>query len=1393
MAAREESSREGALRFSLSGAKERWLELLPLEHATLPLTLDLAREGDELLLRRSSRRGRGISEGRIPKSHGASLFLQAAAALAFFQAFGPWLDEEDLRAASWDVEAGTARLWLAGPPASLRRGGTGPGASAVLAAFLDRLFARGRRIAHPGARGLLDRLLSTDAAYRRAEFWVASALRAFPELAAPSSALARARTMGLAGAFVRPAASRALLEKARALVNGRAPRVFTASSAVTAGSALGLEDPGAREGTVAAAARALRERHLREAGGRPAVWIAVEPERWDGLSRRAFETASLALGGELEVTIVPACATPPLLPDEWRREVYVPCGTLHASLRFYERLASLAQAEPSSGRCLAEAMVRSAEWAAFAADATGDAPVPDPGVSAVAAFLRPDEPALDSEILEALGIAARPVESREIARLFPRRAVAPCLDALEAQGEVEREPSGRWRLRSRPRGPRLSASRREEICRRWAAIEEDPGRRIELWLAGGESGKALAQAERWFRSSPKTSAERWFGMSALLAGAVAGELPAWLEALEAEREIAGGRLGEGEKRLARLGRSPGIEKEELRAAKLRLAEIGAVRGRALEAARQAAAWRREFSDAPPEERTRALILEAQGRGREGEHEAALALLDEADRAGTDLVIGQRVEAALARARVYSLAGRFREEKETYERWRPAVLESGDDLLAVRLLSHEALGLADRREFGAALARLEEALAAARNDAVERARLSIDLASTLYYGGRAERCRELLDEAVVLAGSAGREDLARTARFNRLELAINGGEWAAASGEIEELLAGARAQGDDTRLLVALHHRSRLALRRGFLTEAARDNAEARALAERLVDRLESGQLWLEEGDRLAYEGEITAASRAYEVAAADPPDRSDSAERARERLAEIGWATGEGPPRSAIDDLLALFERDEYAAAEKAARWQVLFEARAPLPAPLRVRAECVLRGRGGEALADRVFGTSPAPAAEGSRFVGESLRGLREAIAAALVGEERRAPLEAFGLAGIAVTGPDEREVFRFGDVSGETLRRRLEAGAARYELKLAPPLSGAEPAAIAWLIETLLFRLAPPPLPSDFAEGWRQLGVIAADVSMEEPYRRLVRFAPAPVTVLVRGESGSGKEGVARAVHALSPRASGPFVPVNVPAIPSALLESELFGHSRGAFTGADRDRKGLLEEAERGTIFFDEVGDLTLPLQAKLLRALQEREIRRVGENRARRLDVRVVSATSRDLERDVEAGRFREDLYYRLHVAVIALPSLRERGRDTQLLARHFLSRCSREYGRGNLSFAPETLAALSRHGWPGNVRELQNVVSQAAALAEPGAVVGPELLPEPLRRGKRALTSGPENYRARVDEHRRGLILEALERTAGNRSRAARDLGLSRQALLYLIRELNVPIRPRSAH
>ena len=1245
-------ARERAERFGLPLAREKWLEFLPLEHAVLPAPADFGGGPGELIVVRSALPGRPVRDGRIPVSAAMSLFLQAAAASSFFQAFGFPLTPDDLLEANWDSGAGVARLWLPRTPRAVSSQTIAAASSEILAGFLD-LLLRGRRSSeHPGVRGLRAALRAPGAAYRRAEFWLAAATRSFPELASEAAAGTRDRTIGTAGWWSKTPAQRGLLEKARAIVEGRIPRIFSAGE--------GFPDP-ADCSSASRAARALRERHARETGGAKARWIAVEPEGWDPLARRAFETAARALEGEVDVALAPSLLPPPRLPDQWRREIFVPCGSLHASVRFYDRFAERVSEEPSAARESARAHVRSADWGRFVSDPTGEAPLPEP---------------------------------------------VPC----EGPGS----PSGR-----------LAVSRHD-------------------------AGKADAASEL----------------------------------VEAEREAAGGRIEEAAARLTALANRPEADARSVRAGLLRLAELEADLGRFRDAGARAAAWRHGSSDASPSQILRALLVEAKAAARKGEHEEGLRLLDEAERHASALSLEERLDVGLARAAVLSRAGRFREERAVYERWRKPVLESGEEILTARLLFREALGLADRREFAPAIARLEQALDSSRDDLVEQARISICLASTLYHAGREERCRGLLDRAVELAAAAGREDLARTAKANRLELLINAGEWDEAAADSRAMLERAAADGDETRLLVALHHASRLALRRGLLSDAERDNARARELAGRLSDRLETGELWLEEGDRLLYEGNLSGARQAYETAAADPPDRCDSAEKARRRLGELEWTPGAGPPGPALDDLAALFERDEYAAAEQAARWRVLLGR--GLPEPLRSRAERVLRRRGGGALADAIFGEADLRGPGAGWPAAETLRDLRAAAAASLAGHPfRTPPLADLGLHAIAVSDSEAREILRFGVPGYDAARRELDAGASSYVLVLSPPPSDAVGDAVAFVLETLLFRMAPERPPSDFSEGWRRLGVVAADSSMEEPYRRLVAFAPAPVTVLVRGESGSGKEAVARAVHALSPRAGGPFVAVNVPAIPAALLESELFGHARGAFTGADRERKGLLEEAERGTVFFDEIGDLHLPLQAKLLRALQEREIRRVGENRPRRVDIRVVSATSRDLESEVEAGRFREDLYYRLHVAVIALPPLRERGRDVALLARHFLERCSRDFGRGRLSLAPETLAALSGHAWPGNVRELQNAVSQAAALAPAGAAIGPELLPASIRRRETGAAS--ESYRARVDEHRRGLIHEALARASGNRSRAARDLGLSRQALAYLIRELGVTV------
>ncbi len=287
-------------------------------------------------------------------------------------------------------------------------------------------------------------------------------------------------------------------------------------------------------------------------------------------------------------------------------------------------------------------------------------------------------------------------------------------------------------------------------------------------------------------------------------------------------------------------------------------------------------------------------------------------------------------------------------------------------------------------------------------------------------------------------------------------------------------------------------------------------------------------------------------------------------------------------------------------------------------------------------------------------------------------------------------------------------------------------------------------------------------------------------VRNSDAPV--FITGESGTGKELVARTIHDSGQRRAGQFVAVNCGAIPDPLLESELFGHARGAFTGAAREKAGLIEEADRGTFFLDEIGDLTLHLQAKLLRALEERSIRRLGETRPRPVDVRFVSATNKDLEKEVREGRFREDLYYRLKIIVIELPPLRERREDLVPLINHFAERYAREMRRPRPYFSPPALEMLLRYAWPGNVRELQNEVRRCLVLAGDGNLIREEHLSSAINpRGE----SFPESSRrfgaARADFEKR-FLLEALARCEFRRARTAAEIGITRQGLFKLIRK-----------
>ncbi len=320
-----------------------------------------------------------------------------------------------------------------------------------------------------------------------------------------------------------------------------------------------------------------------------------------------------------------------------------------------------------------------------------------------------------------------------------------------------------------------------------------------------------------------------------------------------------------------------------------------------------------------------------------------------------------------------------------------------------------------------------------------------------------------------------------------------------------------------------------------------------------------------------------------------------------------------------------------------------------------------------------------------------------------------------------------------------------------------------------------------------------------------MQRLLKLVNRVAPTDSTVLILGESGTGKELVARSLHVLSKRAGGPFVPVNVGALPESLIESELFGYTKGAFTGASADHPGLVEEAHHGTLFLDEIGDMPLSSQVKLLRTLENNEVRRLGENTPRLVDVRVIAATHRDLQALVADGRFRGDLYYRLNVVQLELPALRERSEDLGLLASYFLERAARRTGRKGLRFAPDAVALLAHHEWPGNVRELENAIEHAVAVSEHD-VLGPNDLPASVRT-PRLLTRNagidPDEYagagsargaraRAARDPDARPLedvtrehVLRVLARHAGNATAAAKQLGVSRTTLWRMLKRWEV--------
>jgi DNA-binding NtrC family response regulator len=368
------------------------------------------------------------------------------------------------------------------------------------------------------------------------------------------------------------------------------------------------------------------------------------------------------------------------------------------------------------------------------------------------------------------------------------------------------------------------------------------------------------------------------------------------------------------------------------------------------------------------------------------------------------------------------------------------------------------------------------------------------------------------------------------------------------------------------------------------------------------------------------------------------------------------------------------------------------------------------------------------------------------------------------------------------FGSV--ETAVEAMKAGASDYVLK---PFSLAEMRMVVHKeLDHSRLQEENRSLREALGEKYSHPNIVARSPKMQEVLATVERVAPTNSTVLLGGESGVGKDLIARAIHEKSRRASGPFVKINSTAIPENLLESELFGYEKGAFTGAVSSKPGKFELADKGTLFLDEIGDVPAAIQVKLLRVLQEREFERLGGTRTVKVDVRLLAATNRDLRAALEQGTFREDLYYRLNVVPIDIAPLRERKEDIPDLANLFLARLAKDSGRLLRGISPAAMQVLVGHYWPGNVRELQNVIERACALA-----AGPELNVDDIQLDVQRHRTGvganerflPEGMT--LDQWEDEMIREALKRAGGNKSQAARSLGLSRNALRYRLSKIGI--------
>jgi len=1337
-------------------ARRRAVGFLALEHPVLPRFAEIVSGPGGLAAAFRRREGTPLAVVRNSRETAAALFVQAVSAALFLGARGFPLERSDFDHALVEVWDGSPHLWLARPPASVSaEPAPAEPPTALLAALVPLFFGRSSRGApriDAPARRLLDRWLDPVAAPGRPDAALVEVFRAFPFLTGEPFASVRRRCVGYEprGFDASERLHRARVDLAARRLAGRGASIFHPGRSAlipyeALRASLGLEDADRRREAVE---KALEERAAAETD-----WIRVDRGEWDEASLALFDDCAARQG----IAVAERGADgAPARPDELRSAVWIASPDLASSVAVYEALGAILARRPSRVRAAVARFVSSSDYGAFLSRGTVSDAIREADAESAARELagmsRDERRAVGVFLAHPAGATRAEVDALEVSGAFGGAA-----GRLAARGWIAEDAAdGRWRTAdASARADLVSAFAPEErraFAALWLSSVADPVWRCVLALDSDRPEVFAAESDRVLGHRPAVPRPRALDpLVQTAAGAWGARAPAAVRYYHADRLAELGLESEARELWENLSGESGCG--WARHALARLARLSEAEGDANLAGQR---WRRIAEDAAASADDLSAARRALSRlaAAEGRFEDAEGLLDRAEEE-TGLSEEERLEIVLARAALHGMRGDGERELAAYAEHRRRIAASGERV-QFRFLLGEGTALSNRRDHRAAAVRFAEALEAAR-EPEERGAALIDLSVETFLLGDAAEAERRLREAAACLRSAGNAALGRTATGNLVNLLIEMGRDGEAEPLIERMRTEAARTGDVKGTMLALAFRSRVDLRRGRFAPSTAARREAFALCARLREAIESQELEIDESDARLFAGDFDGAL-AFARRAAARSDMAECRERALARVADLErWAAGAMPPAG---DFEAAFQSFPAAAAERVLRARAFFGAAFEASHPaLAARAREALRRAGREELADAIL--SPPAIADPAR-----LRKLRDRLGGGEV------PLR--------VVEADGAVVWRSPGFERAAWSRALAWG----EPALTLEGDGPEADLTAFLFETMRSRAdlaVSETIPEDGIALLRASGIVTADRSMEAVGARLARIAPQNVTVFISGESGTGKERVARAVHRLSSRSAKPFVAINVAAFPESLLEDELFGHARGAFTGADRDRVGLFEAAQQGTLFLDEIGDLSPALQAKLLRVLQEREIKRVGENRYRPVDVRLVSATARPIEKAVEAGVFREDLYYRIKVATIDLPPLRQRGGDVALLARHFVDRYAAEYGKGNLRLAPAAVAALRACPWPGNVRQLENAIMEAAALADPGSTLDRAAFPQ-LKAPAEEPTG---SYRERVDAFRRRTVEQALAKCSGNRTHAARELGMTRQALLYLIRELGV--------